>query len=67
VQTYEHLAEYLELRTLESQLQDAKQKASTIQAQLKLLSTVEKMKRAYEVHASQQQVNAIQSRVMEVT
>jgi hypothetical protein len=39
-QTYELLAEDQELRTLESQLQEAKQQASTVQAQLKLLSVV---------------------------
>jgi chromosome segregation ATPase len=38
-QTYEHLAEDPELRTLEAQLQEAKQQASTVQAQLKLLTT----------------------------
>jgi hypothetical protein len=35
-QTYEHLAEDPELRTLEAQLQEVKKQASTVQAQLKL-------------------------------
>jgi hypothetical protein len=39
-QTYEHLAEDPKLRTLEAQLQEAKQQASTVQAQLKLLTVV---------------------------
>jgi phage-related minor tail protein len=65
--TYEHLAEDPKLRTLESQLQEVKQQASTVQAQLKLLLAIEKMKRSQEVHIVQQQVHAIQSRVMEVT
>jgi hypothetical protein len=66
-QTYEHLAEDPELRTLESQLQEAKQQATTVQAQLKLLSPVERMKRSQEQCTVQQQVHAIQSKVMEVT
>jgi hypothetical protein len=66
-QTYEHLAEDLELRKLEAQLQEAKQKASTVQTQMKLLIAVEKLKRSQEQHAFQQQVTAIQSKVMEVT
>jgi hypothetical protein len=37
-QTYEHLAEDLELRILEAQLQEVKQQASTMQVQLKLLT-----------------------------
>jgi chromosome segregation ATPase len=44
VQTYERLTEDPELKTLESQLQEAKQQAATVQAQLKLLSAVERMK-----------------------
>jgi uncharacterized protein (DUF3084 family) len=40
---------------------------STVKAQLKLLTTVEKMKRAQEQRAVQQQVTSIQRRVMEVT
>jgi chromosome segregation ATPase len=66
-QTYERLAEDPELRTLESQLQEAKQQATTVQAQLKPLSAVERMKRSQEQCTIQQQVHAIQSKVMEVT
>jgi hypothetical protein len=66
-QTYESLAEDPKLRTLEAQHQEAKQQASTVQAQLKLLLAVEKTKRSQEQCAVQQQVHAIQSRVMEVT
>jgi hypothetical protein len=51
-QTYEHLAEDPELRTLEAQLQEAKQQASTVQAQMKLLTAVEKMKRSGAAHSS---------------
>lgn len=57
--TYERLAEDLELRTLESQLQEAKQQATTVQAQLKPLSAVERMKRSQEQRTIQQQVHAI--------
>lgn len=49
--TYECLAKDPELRKLEAQLQEAKQQASTVQAQMKLLTTVEKMKRSQEQHA----------------
>jgi FtsZ-binding cell division protein ZapB len=45
-QTYERLAEDPKLRKLEAQLQEVKQQASTVQAQLKLLTAVEKMKRS---------------------
>jgi hypothetical protein len=64
-QTYEHLTE--DLRELEARLQEEKKQASTVQAQLKLLSAVEKMKRSQEQHAVQQQVHAIQIKFMEVT
>jgi hypothetical protein len=43
-QTYEHLTEDPELKTLESQLQEEKKQATIVQAQLKLLSAVERMK-----------------------
>jgi hypothetical protein len=43
-QTYEILTEEPELKTLESQLQEAKKKPMIVQAQLKLLSVVERMK-----------------------
>jgi hypothetical protein len=44
-----------------------KYQAEMIQAQLKLLSAVERMKRSQEKCTAQQQIHAIQSRVMEVT
>jgi hypothetical protein len=66
-QTYEHLAEDPEIRTLESQLQEEKQQATIVQAQLKLLSLVERMKRGQEQCMVQQQAHAIQSKFMEVT
>jgi hypothetical protein len=65
--TYERLTESPKLRALESQLQEAKYQAETIQTQLKLLSAVERMKRYQEKHTTQQQIHAIQRRVMEVT
>jgi phage shock protein A len=55
------------LKALESQLQEAKQQAETVQAQLKPLSAVERMKRSQEQRTAQQQVHTIQSKVMEVT
>jgi hypothetical protein len=51
VQNYECLAEDPELRTLEAQLQEVKQQALTVQAQMKMLTTVEKMKRSEEHHS----------------
>jgi hypothetical protein len=48
VKTYERLVEDPKIRILESQLQEAKQQVATVQAQLKLLSVVEKMKRSQE-------------------
>jgi hypothetical protein len=66
-QNYEHLTEDPELKTLESQLQEEKQQATTVQAQLKPLSAVERMKISQEQSTTQQQVNAIQRKVMEVT
>jgi hypothetical protein len=44
--TYERLTEDLELKTLESQLQEAKQQVTMVQEQLKLLSEIERMKRS---------------------
>jgi hypothetical protein len=44
-----------------------KQQASPVQAQLKLLTAVENMKRSQEQRTVQQQVTSIQSKVMEVT
>jgi phage shock protein A len=55
------------LKVLESQLQEAKYQDETIQAQLKPLSTMERMKRSQEQYTTQQQVHTIQRRVMEVT
>jgi hypothetical protein len=66
-QTYENLTENPELQALESQLKEAKQHADTLQAQLKALSAVERMKRSQEQRTAQQQIHMIQSRVMEVT
>jgi chromosome segregation ATPase len=53
-QTYEQLTENPELKALESQLQEAKYQAETIQAQLKPLSAVERMKRSQEQRTTQQ-------------
>jgi hypothetical protein len=49
------------------QLQEVKQQAEIVQAQLKPLSAIERMKRSQEQRSAQQQVHTIQSRVMEVT
>jgi hypothetical protein len=43
-QTYEKLMKYLELKALESQLQEVKHQDEKIQAQLKPLLAVERMK-----------------------
>jgi hypothetical protein len=53
-QTYENLTENLELQTLEAQLQEEKKHADTLQAQLKALTPVERMKRFPEQHTTQQ-------------
>jgi hypothetical protein len=66
-QMYEKLTENPELQALESQLQDAKQHAEILQAQLKALSVVERMKRSQEQRTVQQQIHMIQRKVMEVT
>jgi hypothetical protein len=47
-QTYDRFAEDPELRRFQAQLQEAKQQASTVQAQMKLLIAVEKMNRSQE-------------------
>jgi hypothetical protein len=52
---------------LEAQLQEVQQQALTVQAQMKSLTVVERMKRSQEQCAAQQQITAIQGRVMEVT
>jgi hypothetical protein len=59
VKTYAHLIEDPELRTLELHLQEEKQQAAIVQAQLKVPSAVEKMKISQEKHVVQQQVHAI--------
>jgi cell division protein FtsL len=53
-QTYENLTENPELQELESQLQEAKKHTDTLQAQLKALTLVERMKRFLEQHMTQQ-------------
>jgi hypothetical protein len=67
VQTYETLTENQELKTLEAQLQEAKQHADTLQMHIKTLTPVERMKRFAEQHTAQQQVHMLQSKVMEVS
>ena len=66
-QTYETLAENPKLQTLEAQLQEARQHADTLQAQIKNLTPVERMKRFTEQHTTQQEVHTLQSKVMEVS
>ena len=53
-QTYEQLIENPELKALESQLQEMKYQAETIQTQLKPLPVVERMKRSQEQRTAQQ-------------
>jgi uncharacterized protein (DUF3084 family) len=57
----------LELKALESHLQEVKYQAENIQAQLNPLSVVERMKQSQEKWTAQQQIHTIQSRFMEVT
>jgi hypothetical protein len=66
-QTYENLIENPELQVLEAKLQEAKQHANMLQAQLKALTPVERMKRFPEQRTAQQQVHTLQSKVMEVS
>jgi hypothetical protein len=66
-QTYEQLMENLELKALESQLQEVKYHTEKIQVQLKSLSAMERMKCSQEKCTAQQQIHTIQSRVMKVT
>jgi hypothetical protein len=66
-QTYENLTENPELQALEAQLQEAKQHVDTLQAQMKALTPVERMKRFPEQRTTQQQVHTLQSKVMEVS
>ena len=61
--TYENLTENPKLQTLETQLQEAKQHADTLQAQLKALTPVKRMKRFVEQRTAQQQVHTLQSKV----
>jgi hypothetical protein len=49
----------MELRKMEAQLQEVKQQASTAQAQMNMLTAVEKMKRSQEQCGVQQQITAI--------
>jgi cell division protein FtsL len=51
---YENLTKNPDLQALESQLQEAKKHANTLQAQVKALSPVERMKRFPEKHMAQQ-------------
>jgi hypothetical protein len=53
-QNYERLTEDPELKTLESQLQEEKQQATIVQAQLNPLSVVERMKISQEQCTTQQ-------------
>jgi uncharacterized coiled-coil DUF342 family protein len=55
------------LQALEAQLQEAKQHTDTLQAQLKALTPVKRMKRFAEQRTTQQQVHTLQSKVMEVS
>jgi hypothetical protein len=66
-QTYENLMENPELQMLEAQLKEAKQHADVLQAQLKALTPIERMKRFPEQRTTQQQVHTLQSKVMEVS
>jgi cell division protein FtsL len=67
IQTYETLAENPKLQTLEAQLQEAKKHADTLQAHIKTLTPVERMKRFAEQLTTQQKVHTLQSKVMEVS
>jgi uncharacterized coiled-coil protein SlyX len=64
---YEKLAKNLKLQTLESQLQEAKQHVDTLHAQLKALTTIDRMKISQEKRTAQQQIHTIQRKVMEIT
>jgi hypothetical protein len=67
MQIYEQLSEDPELKKLDSQLQKEKQHVDTVQAQLKILSPIERMKGSQEQHTSQQLILTMHNRVMEVT
>jgi chromosome segregation ATPase len=66
-QTYETLAGNPKLQTLEAQLEEAKQHVDVIQAQLKSVTPVERMKRFAEQHTTQQEVHMLQSKVMDIS
>jgi cell division protein FtsL len=53
-QTYENLTENPELQTLEAQLQEEKKHADTLQAQIKTMTLVKRMKRFAEQCTTQQ-------------
>jgi transcriptional/translational regulatory protein YebC/TACO1 len=58
-QTYEQLIENPELKAVESQLQEAKYQAKKIQAQMKSLSAMERMKRSQEQRTAQKKIHTI--------
>jgi hypothetical protein len=58
-QTYERLVEDPELRKLEAQLQEAQQHAFSVQSQMKLLTTLEIMKRSQKQCTIQHQITAL--------
>jgi hypothetical protein len=64
---YEQLSKDPELKKLESQLQEEKQHTDIVQAQIKLMSPIERMKRSQEQRTTQQLILTMQNRVMEVT
>jgi hypothetical protein len=67
VQIYEQLSEDPDLKKLESHLREEKQHTNTVQAQLKLLSPIERMNRSHEQRITQQLILTTWNRVMEVT
>ena len=66
-QTYERLTEDPELKNLEVQLQEAQQQAFSLQTQMMLLTTVERMKRSQKQRTIQQWITTLHGKVMEVT
>ena len=66
-QIYEQLSEDPYLKKLESQLQEEKQHADIVQAHLKLMSPIERMKRYQEQCTAKKLILTTQNRVMEVT
>jgi hypothetical protein len=52
--TYERLTKDPELKTMDSKLQEAKKQEVAVQAQLKLLSEIARMKLSQEQHTAQQ-------------